>query len=199
MNKKYGKQDSYCTQMSYITGDTNLKLTKHDIFPTPTWHIAGASQQLIDELYEGAYHFKERYQSANRSNEGGYQTPLLEWEEFHPQGREYVDKIVNDVLQKYAPIKVTSWWYNISGKGDWNTPHTHPRSDYALVFYVTDRDGLLRFMNPHQMRMSAPDAHGSLYAKKGDIILFPSDLIHYVMPNPREEDRISISMNLQLS
>ena len=62
MNKKYGKQDSYCTQMSYITGDTNLKLTKHDIFPTPTWHIAGASQQLIDELYEGAYHFKERYQ-----------------------------------------------------------------------------------------------------------------------------------------
>ena len=172
------------------------KLTKHEIFPTPLWHIEGAPLQLIDELYEGAYKFKELYPSENRSNAGGYQSPLFKWGSFHPQGIEYINKVVGDIFEDF---KVKAWWYNISGKGDWNTPHTHPRSDYALVFYVTDSDGLLRFMNPHQMRMSAPDAHGSLYAKKGDIILFPSDLIHYVMPNPREEDRISISMNLQLS
>ena len=34
--------------------------------------------------------------------------------------------------------------------------------------------------------------------KKGDILIFPSDIQHFVMPNQREEDRISISMNLQL-
>ena len=59
---------------------------KHDIFPTPTWHIEGrVPHQLIDELYRGAYVFKEKYPSETRSNEGGYHSPSLEWEEFHPQ------------------------------------------------------------------------------------------------------------------
>ena len=38
----------------------------------------------------------------------------------------------------------------------------------------------------------------SVDAQKGDIIIFPGDLLHYVIPNPREEDRISISVNLLL-
>ena len=170
-------------------------MTKYDIFPTPVWHIEGAPQQLIDELYQGAYRFKKEYSSENRSNEGGYQTPILEWEDFHPQGKEYVDSIVGNIFENF---KVKEWWYNINGQGHWNLPHTHPNSDYALVFYVTDSDGLLRFMNPQQMRLEVHDAYRSLNAKKGDILIFPSDLVHYVMPNPREEDRISISMNLQL-
>ena len=170
-------------------------MKRHDLFPSPLWHIEGTPQQLIDELYRGAYVFKEKYPSETRSNEGGYHSPSLEWEEFHPQGIEYINKVVGDIFEDF---KVKAWWYNISGKGDWNTPHTHPRSDYALVFYVTDSDGLLRFMNPQQMRLEVHDAYRSLNAKRGDIIIFPSDLIHYVMPNPREEDRISISMNLQL-
>ena len=169
-------------------------MTKHEIFPTPVWHIEGAPQVLVDELYQGAYHFKKQYTSTNRANEGGYQTPLLEWKEFHPQGIEYINKIVGDIFEKFT---VKEWWYNINSQGHWNTPHTHPNSNYALVFYVTDSDGLLRFMNPHQMRLDH-DGYANLNAKRGDIMIFPSDLIHYVMPNPREEDRISISMNLLL-
>ena len=38
----------------------------------------------------------------------------------------------------------------------------------------------------------------SINAKKGDIIMFPADLYHYVKPNQKEEDRISISMNLNI-
>ena len=45
----------------------------------------------------------------------------------------------------------------------------------------------------------AKEPEWDIDAKKGDILIFPSDLIHYVLPNPREEDRISISMNLRLS
>ena len=68
---------------------------KHDLWPTPLWHIEGAPQQLIDELYQGAYEFKKQYPPENRSNEGGYQTPPLEWKGFQSQGREYID---------------SSWW-----------------------------------------------------------------------------------------
>ena len=140
---------------------------RHDLFSTPVWHIEGAPQQLVDELYQGAYKFKEVYtDTPQRSNEGGYQTPNLKWKDFHPQGIEYVNKVVGDIFEDF---KVKAWWYNISGKGDWNTPDTHPRSDYALVFYVTDSDGLLRFINP--ANRANDDAYGSLNAMKGDILI----------------------------
>ena len=113
---------------------------------------------------------------------------------FHPQGIEYIDKVVGDIFEKF---EVTHWWYNINPKGAWNLPHSHGGADYALVWYLTDSDGLLQLMNPHTSRKNSQDV--SFNAKKGDIVLFPSDLVHYVLPNPREEDRISISMNLQLS
>ena len=173
---------------------------RHDLFPTPVWHIEGAPLKLIDELYQGAYRIKEKYKSVPKSNQGGYQTPTLEWEMFHPEGKEYINNVVGDIFK----FKVESWWYNINGQGHWNTPHTHPDVNLALVLYVTDSDGLLTFMNPHPMRLlddqfyGGLGSHGEIKANKGDIVIFPSDLVHYVKHNPRKEDRISISMNLQL-
>ena len=34
--------------------------------------------------------------------------------------------------------------------------------------------------------------------KKGDLIMFPSDVMHMVLPNKSEKDRISISMNINV-
>ena len=171
------------------------KLTKHDIFSTPLWHIEGAPQQLIDELYEGAYKFKELYPSENRSNAGGYQSPLFKWGSFHPQGIEYIDKVVGDILK----FTIESWWYNINPKGAWNKPHTHPDTDLALVLYLTETDGLLYFINPFsQRKISNFETAYAPNTSKGDILIFPSDVVHFVKPNQREEDRVSISMNLQL-
>ena len=169
---------------------------KHDLWSTPLWHIEGAPQQLIDELYQGAYQFRDNYPSVdNRSNEGGYQTPFLDWKDFHPQGIEYIDKVIGDMFK----FKVDGWWYNINGKGDWNTPHTHPDCDMALVLYLTDSNGLLQLMSPFSQRKLRSSSHVGINANKGDIIMFPSDINHYVKPNNKEEDRISISMNLLLS
>ena len=168
---------------------------KHDLFSTPVWHIKGAPQQLVEELYKGAYEFKKQYSSENRSNEGGYQTPPLEWKEFHPQGIEYIEKIVGDTFE--FKVEVESWWYNINGKGHWNTPHIHT-THFALVWYLTDSNGLLQLMNPFPQRHNSLTESMSVNGKKGSIVIFPSDLIHYVKPNPKDEDRISISMNLQL-
>ena len=168
---------------------------RHDIFPTPLWHIEGAPQQLIDELYQGAYRFKENHKSTNVSNKGGYQTPTFGWEYFHPQGIEYIDKVVGDIFK----FKVQSWWYNINGKGHWNTPHSHANCDLALVWYLTDSDGLLSLLSPFSQRIvDRLGDHINVDAKKGDILMFPSDIVHFVKPNLRDSDRVCISMNLQL-
>ena len=168
---------------------------RHDLFPTPVWHIEGTPLELIDELHQGAYRFKENCPSENRSNQGGYQSPPLEWNNFHPYGIEVIKDIVSKAIEQ--DFKVYEWWYNINGKGHWNIPHAHPNSDLALVIYLTDSDGLLQLINPHLMRTNSRH-YKSIDAKRGDILVFPADLLHMVMPNPREEDRISISMNLQL-
>ena len=89
---------------------------KHKLFSTPLWHLEGISHELADELYEGAYRFKEKYPAANRSNQGGYQTPSLEWEMFHPLGIEVINKLVYVAIEH--DFKVKAWWYNINGKGD---------------------------------------------------------------------------------
>ena len=173
---------------------------KRDLFPTPVWHIEGTPQELVDELYQGAYRFKEQYQSTSISNEGGYQSPMFDWESFHPVGREYIEnkvKIDKGPLIK-KDFRVKEWWYNINGKGHWNLPHTHPKCDLALVWYLTDSDGLLYLMNPFPQRLLEDGLYMPIPAIKGDIIIFPSDIIHFVKPNPRDVDRICISMNLQL-
>ena len=176
-----------------------IRRCSYELFSTPVWHIEETPQVLIDELYQGAYHFKERHKNHFLSNQGGYQTPLFIWEEFHPQGKEYINKIVGDILEgDMFKFKVDSWWYNINGKSHWNHPHTHPGSDLALVIYLTDTDNLLTFVNPFSQRKLNEVAGFHPETKKGDILIFPADLLHYVMPNPKEEDRISISMNLQL-
>ena len=179
---------------------------KHNIFSTPVWHIEGAPQQLVDDLYKHTSIIKENihlYQTSKNvgdSNQGGYQTSQFTWKDFHPAGIEYIENVVNNIFSPKHTVSIAGWWYNINPQGSWNIPHNHVgsnRIDYALVFYVTDSDSLLRFVTPHNSRKNEHDYY-TVNANKGDILIFPADLIHYVMPNQREEDRISISMNLQL-
>ena len=173
-------------------------MKKHEIFPTPVWHEEGGiSQQLVDELYEGAYQCLKKYPSIDKtSNQGGYHSPAFEWKNFHPQGIELVQKVVYKAIEQ--DFNVTSWWFNINGKGGWNMPHSHAGRgiDLALILYLTETDDLLTLVNSNPT-LNDPMGY-SPHIKKGDILIFPSDLVHFVMPNQREEDRVSISMNLRL-
>ena len=166
----------------------------HEIFASSLWHIEGTPQQLVDELYRGAYKIKENHESETLSNKGGYQSPIFNWKSFYPEGIKYIEPIINQIAVKHD----IEWWYNINGKGHWNAPHTHPKCDYALVWYLTDSNGLLNLMTPFPQRVDDKGDTINIHGKKGDIVIFPSDIIHFVLPNPKEEDRVCISMNLRL-
>tara|TARA_B100000214_G_C23805676_1_gene552512 strand:- start:132 stop:650 length:519 start_codon:yes stop_codon:yes gene_type:complete len=171
-------------------------MKKQDLFPTPLWHVEGTPQKLVDDLYQGAYRFKDNYESVSYSNKGGYQSPAFKWKDFHPEGRQYMEDVVSNIVQDLYDI---DWWININGKGHWNAPHTHAACDLAIVWYLTDSDGLLTIMNPHAVRFIPLETSvANIDAKKGDIVMFPADAQHYVLPNERDSDRISISMNLRL-
>ena len=46
-------------------------MKKFELFPTPVWHIDGASQSLVDVLYDGAYKCRDSIECVNQSNEEG--------------------------------------------------------------------------------------------------------------------------------
>ena len=186
-----------------------LTLYQHEIFPTPIWHLENTPQWLVDFLYKEAYRLKENCQSDsdNRSNKGGYQSPHFIWEEFAIEPKKYFNELLGSIpFSQTTKVqlegeKSPEWWYNINAKGDWNLPHVHPITDLALVLYLTDTDMELTFMNPYHHTRLNLDGHKQYNApklNKGDIIIFPADLPHFVMPNQNDIDRISLSMNLQL-
>ena len=184
-----------------------------NLFSTPVWDIEGTPENILDEMIQGAYDCKENVKTANRTNVLGYQSPCFTSDLFHKGAFEYLRNQLKDTLPKF---EIDVWWFNISGKGSYNTAHTHPQSDLAVVWYLTDDDNKLSLCDPHWH--SRAKLYASLYgtdqsplrkdrnypyskkmnAKKGDIVIFPADLIHQVEPHEKEEDSISISMNLVL-
>ena len=112
---------------------------RYDLFPTSLWHIKNEiSQPLVDELYRGAYDFKEKYESAKLSNQGGYQSPPFSWDSFHPDGI----KVVNDIIRKAIEVdvndlhyKMSTWWVNFQKQNDFNPMHGHTGL-YSFVVWL---------------------------------------------------------------
>ena len=173
-----------------------------NLFSTPVWHIKGTPENILNEMIQGAYDCKENVKTANRTNEGGYQSPCFKSDLFHKNAFEYLRNQLKDTLPKF---EIDVWWFNISCKGSYNTVHTHPNCNLALIWYLTDDDNKLILVDPHWHNRAK--LYESLHrdyqfrrmnAKKGDIVIFPSDLMHQVESHEGEEDRMSISMNLLL-
>ena len=105
-------------------------------------------------------------------------------------------------------------WININKPGDYNTRHNHPGSDLSGVFWVKSlqKSGNLTFYSPNVMTQmeqinSIKDEIGKklfitptfqIEPLEGVIVLFPSDLSHAVQKNNSDEDRISVSFNIDL-
>ena len=111
------------------------------------------------------------------------------------------------------PLKGLSveFWVNINKKNDYNFFHHHgPFTGNALsgVFYVqTPKNcGNIRLYDPRFCLANAPDLEyyndGSSFhffePEPNLLLIFPSWLHHFVEHNQSEDDRISISFNIQL-
>ena len=97
-----------------------------------------------------------------------------------------------------------TYWTNVNEPGSANLFHTHYMShaDLSGVYYVQGAGtGVIRFSTHEQLyRMIPPHMpHANMIGhdpSDGDILLFPSYLLHDVVPNPHQSrQRISIAFN----
>ena len=111
-----------------------------------------------------------------------------------------------------SEFSVSNCWININGKNHFNRPHTHGFSTLAGVFYITapKNSGRLILRNPIQ-------AHGFCVDEKfvdswnefnsrtweiepeiNKLVIWPSWVDHYTLPNLSDEDRISLAFNVSI-
>jgi len=102
-------------------------------------------------------------------------------------------------------------WANVNGRGHYNAPHRHNGFDLSGCFYLaqptatTDSTGIIEFLDqrnltPQVERFGGPMFSSSftLRPEPGQIVIFPSSLMHWVRPNQSDEDRIVIAWNLDI-
>ena len=114
---------------------------------------------------------------------------------------EYVTKI----MASTDKLIITQSWLNKSKKGESHHEHVHPNSMISGVWYPQIHEQMppIQFRSRQQRDVSLQtekyntfnSATFMLPMKKGELILFPSNLTHSVPTNVGEEERISLSFN----
>lgn len=151
-----------------------------------------------------------------KSNNGGWQSkeinnlPLRFQEAIFP----VISSSLDDYLKDHLTCSIGNLWLNVNPPGSTNDRHTHPGADLSAVFWVkTQKDcGMIEFENPShfasfklidstedEIKNSWNVSHSIwMEPTEGSIVVFPSYMIHRVMPNETNEDRISISWNMTI-
>ena len=121
-------------------------------------------------------------------------------------------ELAKDVLNINQPVFLSNAWININQKHNLNHLHTHANCILSGVYYIKTPDGCgnIQLFHPAVDLMDRDwkfdvESNFNVYnsskwwlpAKEGMLYIFPSWLKHLVDPNMSDEERISISFNVQ--
>mgnify|MGYP001162412443 FL=1 len=116
-----------------------------------------------------------------------------------------LDEFMDNIYGTSDRLGITQSWINLSGKGNFHPEHQHPNSIISGVWYpFIDEDlppiKFKKFKTSHfHLKKHTNTRFNSDFCliplNPGDLILFPSDLIHQVPVNESDKKRISLSFN----
>ena len=154
----------------------------------------------------------------SKSNRGGWHSkgnlfetdaPSIQW--LRDAAQEAVLKVTRKVNVKFDPedfnLKLFAWM-NANPAGGYNAPHTHPGAHWSGVYYVAQPDieegssGMIEFLDPRFDLQHWKILGASAFQQKltfrpsvGELIVFPSYLMHWVHPNQSDKERVTIAFN----
>ena len=197
-----------------------LETTKYEkLFSTPVLRFAVPDATALNAalLREGA-RLRAAGNGASKSNRGGWHSDgkLFESDaDCIEQLRSFARGAVFDANTRIGaradPASLDlklSGWMNANPKGAFNAPHTHPGAHWSGVYYVAQPDvetgnsGMIEFIDPRTdlpnwriLKAPAFKLKKKLRPLAGELILFPSYLVHWVYPNEADTERWSIAFN----
>ena len=173
------------------------------IFGTPIWKLESVSfdeKKITEEIFNAQ---RSDPKGLNVSNIGGYHsgydfsTPLVD---------EYIKGRLEGKGGLNFHHKVVVRWFNINQKGDSNRPHTHNSVGLSGVLFITDSPGLV-LSNPSQTvtnirtitKIAPIEYVHEIDGKPGEIVIFPSSILHWVAPSESDAPRITFAFNIEVN
>lgn len=165
-----------------------------------------------------AERLREASPGVSKSNRGGWHSEGNLFENDAPSIQRLRDAAQSAVLQLTSKVNENFdhenfhlklfAWMNANPTGGYNAPHTHPGAHWSGVYYVAQPDveegssGMIEFLDPRSdlqhwkiLGAGAFQTKKSFRPSVGELILFPSYLVHWVHPNQSDEERVSIAFN----
>ena len=182
------------------------------IFPTDLYFV-DIYDAKENETYKQELLNLSKIEPGNiRSNRNGWQSDITLWQNeiFKPlleKSSMIVQSIISDLSPNRPEFVIRAMWGNINPKGGYNFTHVHPSGWMSAVYYVDLPKGApgIAFEDPRPARMMdfqrsclIADEYYGHDPKTGQLVLFPSWLPHFVNPNTTDQNRISISFNVEL-
>lgn len=123
---------------------------------------------------------------------------------------KYLDLITKDIyplldqmfceipnIQKPKSSVITKIWYNQYEKAQYQEVHSHSKSSTLSGIYLLhleEKNKTVFYSYGASVNLLTSPVKNLTEAREGDIIIFPSHLLHYVLPC--EENRISVAFNI---
>ena len=220
----FGQQKVQLTKDDFNFGDLTQQTTQPQVapppptkdelmqlFPTPLL-ICPCPFEYGKEL---EWIKKQSYRKANENigtmqvlNRQSNDTFILDKPEMS-RVRQFIDiklkEYVVNIMGSDNEMIITQSWLNRNGKAESHHEHKHPNSMISGVWYPQIHEKLppIQFIDSQQRDVSLSikqynnfnSATFLLPMKKGELILFPSNLQHSVPANHSDEERISLSFN----
>jgi len=197
-----------------------IEQTKYEkLFSTPVFRFHFPEyEQLNKALMAAGQQFRQTSESVEKSNRGGWHSPGNLFDRDEPCFkvlRALADQAVIAATQgigakadlETLKLKLFAWM-NSNPSGAFNAPHSHPGAHWSGVYYVAQpkieegNSGMIEFISPRTdvpnwrlLEASPFKLKKKIRPKPGDMILFPSYLVHWVYPNEAAEERVTVAFN----
>ena len=188
-----------------------------DIFPTPLlrFEVADAAKLNRDLLKDIS---KRRVAEGGmvKSNRKGWHSTRDMFERKEPAQAKLAQLILRMLAQSTKTVApdtdfnnlelLADGWINVNPIGGYNAPHDHAGSFWSGVYYVQvpadaeGQGGSIEFLAPHKTLPGQGMIEAPITAQKvivrptpGQALIFPANLVHWVHPNDREQERMTIA------
>lgn len=194
--------------------------TKYEkLFSTPLLRFQVPEHEALNSaLLDEGSRLRAQDAGAEKSNRGGWHSSGNLFEQdaacittLRGLAEAAVLKATGQITNKVDPATLALklfGWMNANPPGGFNAPHTHPGAHWSGVYYVAQPEveegasGMIEFLDPRSdlpnwrlLGASAFQLKKKIRPMPGEMVLFPSYLVHWVYPNETEEERVSVAFN----
>jgi uncharacterized protein (TIGR02466 family) len=201
------KLDQFFSAYNILTNQT-AEAQIQPLFATPLYKAQynGSLQNINQYLQNIEFGVAEK--SFNMQSRNNYLLNEEVFAELKKFIELHIDNYCAEVLKTSTKLRITQSWGNATMLGKHHHPHTHPNSIVSGVFFssVNDNHPPIEFLHANSSSFNLEkidQLNESIYSDtiykhtgiNGELLLFPSTLMHHVSTNMTDVPRVSLSFN----